>query len=70
MDRITDELIEYFTFLRKKEGVSQEKLAELSELKQPAIARMEAKRATPTLTTFVQLLDSLGYELVIVPKRK
>ncbi|MBC3797383.1 helix-turn-helix domain-containing protein [Acetobacterium tundrae] len=55
---------------REKSGMSQKKLADLTGLKQPAIARLENLKAIPKIDTLFKLLDPLGYTLAIVPKEK
>lgn len=55
---------------REKCGMSQKKLADLTGLKQPAIARLENLKAIPKIDTLFKLLDPLGYTLAIVPKEK
>ena len=55
---------------REKKGISQRKLAELSGLKQPAIARLESMRATPQIDTLFKILHPLGYTIEIVPLSK
>ena len=52
---------------RESKGLSQRELAELSGVKQPAIARMESMKATPQIDTLMKLLVPLGYTLAIVP---
>ncbi len=52
---------------RKKKGISQKKLEELSGVKQPIIARMERGTTNPQLDTMVKILTPLGMKLVIVP---
>ncbi len=52
---------------REAKGLSQRDLAELSGLKQPAIARLESMRSTPKIDTLFKVLNSLGYTLSIVP---
>ena len=54
---------------REKKGFSQKKLAELSGVKQPAIARLESMRATPQIDTLFKVLKPLGYTIAIVPDR-
>ncbi|MDP2843596.1 MAG: helix-turn-helix transcriptional regulator, partial [Acetobacterium sp.] len=51
-------------------GFSQQKLADLTGLKQPAIARLENLKSIPKIDTLFKLLDPLGYTLAIVPKEK
>ena len=52
---------------REAKGLSQRELAELSGVKQPAIARMESMKSTPQIDTLIKLLMPLGYTLAIVP---
>jgi Predicted transcriptional regulator with C-terminal CBS domains len=54
---------------REKKGISQKELAELSGLKQPAIARLERMQATPQIDTLFKILKPLGYTLEIVPDK-
>lgn len=55
---------------RETKGLSQRELAELSGVKQPAIARMESMKATPQIDTLLKVLVPLGYTLEIVPLQK
>ncbi|WP_312281287.1 helix-turn-helix domain-containing protein [Oscillibacter sp.] len=64
--RILGELVK----LRKENGFSQTELARHSGLKQQVISRMENRENSPTLRTLCNLLDTLGYQLEIVPKVK
>jgi ribosome-binding protein aMBF1 (putative translation factor) len=52
---------------RHEQGISQRRLEELSGVKQPVIARMEAGSATPQIMTVMKLLAPLGKKLAIVP---
>ena len=52
---------------REQKGVSQQRLAEMSGLKQPAIARLERMQATPQINTLFRVLKPLGYTLDIIP---
>lgn len=52
---------------REKKGITQEQLAQMSGLKQPAIARLEKMKATPQIDTLFHVLKPLGYTLAIVP---
>ena len=45
---------------RKKRGISQKQLEELSGVKQPIIARMESRATTPNLDTVTKIADALG----------
>lgn len=52
---------------REQKGISQKRLAEMSGLKQPAIARLERMQVTPQIDTLFKVLKPLGYTLAIVP---
>jgi ribosome-binding protein aMBF1 (putative translation factor) len=54
---------------RSRKGMSQQRLAEMSGLKQPAIARIERMQTTPQIDTLFKLLKPLGYTLAIVPDK-
>jgi len=55
---------------REEKGISQKRLAEMSGLKQPAIARLERMQATPQINTLFKVLKPLGYTLAIVPDNR
>lgn len=55
--------------LRKRQHMTQSKLAELSGNKQQVISRIEKKQNKPSLRSFCNLLNALGYELKIQKKR-
>lgn len=52
---------------REEKGLSQRDLAELSGVKQPAIARLESMKSTPQIDTLLKILAPLGYTLSITP---
>ena len=52
---------------REEKGLSQRELAEISGMKQPAIARLESMKATPQIDTLFKVLHPLGYTIQIVP---
>ena len=52
---------------REEKGLSQRELAEISGIKQPAIARLESLKVTPQINTLFKVLYPLGYTLEIVP---
>jgi len=52
---------------REEKGLSQRALAELSGVKQPAIARLESMKTTPQIDTLFKVLHPLGYTIEIVP---
>jgi len=51
---------------REEKGISQKRLAEMSGLKQPAIARLERMQVTPQIDTLFRILKPLGYTVKIV----
>jgi len=61
------ELIGKLIEAREAKGFSQRELAELSGIKQPAIARMESLKSKPQIDTLVKVLRPLGYKLTITP---
>ena len=52
---------------REEKGLTQRELAEISGIKQPAIARIESLKATPQIDTLFKVLYPLGYTIEIVP---
>ena len=52
---------------REEKGLSQRELAELSGVKQPAIARLESLKSSPQIDTLFKILTPLGYTLSITP---
>lgn len=52
---------------REAKGLSQRDLAELSGVKQPAIARLESLKSTPQIDTLLKILNPLGYTISIIP---
>ena len=52
---------------REEKGLSQRELAEISGVKQPAIARLETLKTTPQIDTLFKVLYPLGYTIEIVP---
>jgi len=55
---------------REQKGITQKRLAEMSGLKQPAIARLERMQATPQINTLFRVLKPLGYTLEIIPDKQ
>ena len=55
---------------REIKGFSQRELAEISGVKQPAIARLESMKATPQIDTLFKVLHPLGYTIEIVPLKQ
>lgn len=51
---------------RREKGYSQARLAEITELSQPAIARIEGGITVPNMRTLLRLLAPLGKTIQIV----
>lgn len=61
------ELIGKIISAREAKGLSQRDLAELTGIKQPAIARMESMKVIPKIDTLFKILAPLGYTLSVTP---
>ena len=64
--RLLSELVQ----LQKEQKITQEELAKITGNKQQAISRIEKREISPTLKTFCGLLNTLGYDLQIVKRKK
>jgi transcriptional regulator with XRE-family HTH domain len=60
-----EKIIQTLVQARKDKGLSQKKVAELADLKQPAIARIETGAHSPQLDTFLKLIDALELKIVV-----
>ena len=56
--------------VREEKGLTQKQLAELCDVKQPVIARMESAVHSPQINSLLKVLVPLGYTLEIVPLEK
>ena len=63
-------IITEFIKLRKEKGYSQERVAQDTKVIRTTIARIENKMNSPQLRTMLELLESLGYTLEVVPLKK
>jgi transcriptional regulator with XRE-family HTH domain len=62
------ELLEDIVTARKDKGITQRKLADLTGLKQEAIARFEnVDGGSPNILTVLKILNGLGYKLSVAP---
>lgn len=52
---------------RESKGITQHELAEMTGVKQSAIARLESMKSTPQIDTLFKILKPLGYTLAIIP---
>ncbi|MDE7187811.1 MAG: helix-turn-helix transcriptional regulator [Lachnospiraceae bacterium] len=64
------ELIRTMIHIREEKGLTQSKLAEMCNVKQPVIARMESSVHSPQIDSLLKILTPLGYTLQIVPMKK
>lgn len=64
------ELIRTMIRVREEKGLTQKQLAELCDVKQPVIARMESAVHSPQINSLLKILVPLGYTLEIVPLEK
>jgi predicted transcriptional regulator len=62
------ELISAFREMRRKRGLSQMALADLTGRKQARISLVEGGRDDPRLSTLIALARALGSELMLVPR--
>lgn len=63
-------IIENYIKLRKSAHISQEQLANETNIIRTTIARIENNMNSPKLKTMLELLEPLGYTLEIVPIKK
>ena len=62
------ELVDKLIEIRKQENISQSELAKMTGNTQQAISRLEKKNHSPSLQTFCNILDALGYGITIEKK--
>ena len=61
------DLIRTMVALREEKGLTQSQLAEICNVKQPVIARLESSVHSPQIDSLLKILVPLGYTLQIVP---
>ena len=59
------ELIDEIIQLRKEQNISQSQLAALIHSKQQAVSRFEKKENSPSLKLYSNLVNALGYRIVL-----
>ena len=64
---LEEELIRTMVRIREEKGKTQAQLADMCDVKQPVIARMEKDVHSPRVDSLLRVLSSLGYTLQIVP---
>ncbi|GEM_PF-2980704 len=63
-----EKLIQTIIESRKAKGISQKELAQLTGIKQPAIARIESGAHSPQINTLINIIEALDLKLTISPK--
>jgi DNA-binding XRE family transcriptional regulator len=63
--RIEENIIKTIISTRKKKGLTQKEVAEMTGLKQPTIARIENNVNSPQLDTLIKILDALDLKIEI-----
>lgn len=53
--------------IREEKGLTQSQLAEICNVKQPVIARLESSVHSPQIDSLLKILVPLSYTLQIVP---
>ena len=61
------DLIRTMVDIREEKGLTQSQLAEICNVKQPVIARLESSVHSPQIDSLLKILVPLGYTLQIVP---
>lgn len=64
------DIIKAMVAIREEKGLTQSQLAELCNIKQPVIARMESAVHSPQIDSILKVLVPLGYTLEVVPRQK
>lgn len=64
------DLIRTMVKIREEQGLSQAQLAEMCNVKQPVIARMEKAIHSPQIDSLLKILTPLGYTLKIEPLKR
>ncbi len=55
--------------LRKEKGLTQKKLAELADVDQPSVARIESGKHVPSLKMLIKFLSVMGYRIEFVKEK-
>ena len=64
------DLIRTMVDIREEKGLTQSQLAEICNVKQPVIARLESSVHSPQIDSLLKILVPLSYTLQIVPMTK
>jgi len=68
--QLEKDLIRTMIRIREEKGLTQSQLAQICNVKQPVIARMESSVHSPQIDSLLRILTPLGYTLQIVPMKK
>ncbi len=60
------ELIKQLVGIRKRKGITQKELAEMADIPQQTISRMETMGNSPAITNFLKYVKALGCEIRII----
>ncbi len=55
--------------LRKENGLTQRRLAELADVDQPSVARIESGKHVPSLKMLIKFLTVMGYRIEFVKEK-
>ena len=66
----TDNLVNSLIAERKRQGLTQQDIANRTGVKTPNIARFEAKKTTPTFQFLEKYADALGMEMEYTLRKK
>ncbi|MCM1100880.1 MAG: helix-turn-helix transcriptional regulator [Clostridium sp.] len=61
------DLLRAMIAIREEKGLTQSQLAEICNVSQPVIARLESAAHSPRIDSLLKILTPLGYTLQIVP---
>lgn len=70
LEEIEWKLIDDFIQTRKNHNLSQQKMADQSNVIRETIARIENRTMNPTVSTLIDILEPLGLTIKIVPLEK
>lgn len=66
--KLTKDIYAYCKYIRKKEGITQKQLSNMTQIPQSGLARIESGHSNVSLSTLSAYLDPLGYKIEIVKR--
>ena len=63
--QITDEIVTALIAERKRRGLTQQDIADISGMKAPNVTRIESRKYSPSLDVLMRYADALGKQLYI-----